>query len=148
DDHGRADAARLRDDSRHSARLGNSREHRPTGGLGGSDRLVLPDRVAYESASVAATDLPPPDADGIEHQRPDHDRRRLLTVLPADALHAGGPALLGAQDRGRLHCFDTDDDRLLGCLTRTGDEARSQAGAARRARALDRSAGALRTTAG
>ena len=58
-------------------------------------------------------------------------------VLPAHAVHAAGPALLGAQDRGRLHRVHADDHRLLGCLTRTRDEARSQERAARRVGALD-----------
>ena len=62
DDHRRADAARLRDDSRHSTRVGHARDHRSLDGLRGSDRLVLPDRVAHEGASVAATHLAATDA--------------------------------------------------------------------------------------
>ena len=74
DDHRRADAARLRDDSRHSTRVGHTRDHRSLDGLRGSDRLVLPDRVAHEGTAAAATHLPATDARGIEPERPDRDR--------------------------------------------------------------------------
>ena len=109
------------------------RDHRSPGSLRRLDRLVLPDRVAREGAPPAAPHLPAADARRIEPERPDRDRRRLLAVLPAHAVHAAGPALLGAQDRGRLHRADADDHRLLGRLAGPRDKARSQERAARRA---------------
>ena len=101
-----------------------------------------------QGAAVAAAHLPAADARGIEPERPDHERLGLLTVLPAHAVHAAGPALLSAQDRGRLHRADGDDHRLLGRRTRTRDEARGQKGAAGRAGALGGGARALRAAAG
>ena len=46
-------------------------------------------------------------------ERPADGRRDLRPVLPADALHAAGPALLGDPDRRRLHRADADDHRVL-----------------------------------
>src|SRR6185437_13343036 len=132
----------------HSTWVGYRGDHRSLDGLRGTDRLVLPDRVALEGATVAATHLPAAHAGGIEPERTDRNRRRLLTVLPAHAVHAAGPALLGAQDGGRLHRADADDHRLLGCLPRARDEVRSQDRVAGRVGALDGGAPALRTTAG
>src|SRR6266511_1760938 len=134
--------------ARHSTRVGDTRDHRSLDGLRGSDRLVLPNRVTHEGASVAATHLAAADARGVEPKRSDRDQRGLLTVLSADAVHAAGPALLSAQDRGRLHRADGDDHRPLGCRARTRDEARSQERFARRVDAFDGRPRALRATAG
>src|ERR1043166_4734562 len=61
-DHRRADAAGLRDDPRHSARVGHERDDRPARCLRGADRRVLRHRAAVEGAAAAAADLPPADA--------------------------------------------------------------------------------------
>ena len=76
-DHRRADAARLRDDARGAARLGDGRVDRAARRLGRADRRVLRDRVALARAAAAAADLPPADALGLERQRPDARRRGL-----------------------------------------------------------------------
>ena len=78
-----------------------------------ADRRLLPDRVALARAAAAAAHLPAADAVGVERQRPADGRRDLRAVLPAHPVHAGGAALLGAQDRRRLHRPDADDHRLL-----------------------------------
>src|SRR6266566_2669414 len=93
--------------------------------------------VAGSGGAVGAPHLAATDARGVEPERSDRDQRGLLSVLSADAVHAAGPALLSAQDRGRLHRADGDDHRPLGCRARTRDEARRQARVAGRVGALD-----------
>ena len=66
-------------------------------------RGVRRDRDALEGAAPAAADLPAADAVGVERERPADGRGDLLAVLPADALHAAGAALLRDPDRCRLH---------------------------------------------
>ncbi len=62
----------------------------------------------------------------------------VLAVLPADALHAAGAALLRAQDRRRLHRADAVDHRLLGDRPGARDAHRHPAGADRRPRCSPR----------
>ena len=117
-DHRRADAPGLRDDAGGPARLGHDRVDRPARDLGRSARRVRRDRDALEGAAAAAADLQAADAVGLERERPADGRGDLRPVLPADALHAAGPALLGDQDRCRLHRPDADDHRVLGASPR------------------------------
>ena len=105
-DHGRADAARLRADAGDDGRLGH-RARRSACSLASAALVarVRRDRAALEGAAPAAADLPASLA--RRRQRDDADRRRghLLRVLPADALPAGRPPLLGDPDaasRSRL----------------------------------------------
>ena len=84
----------------------NRGDDRPARGLGGADRRVRRDRAALEGTAAADADLPPPDADRVQRQRAAARRRGVLAVLPAHALHAAGAALLGAEDRRRLHRAD------------------------------------------
>src|SRR4051794_15607567 len=81
--------------------------------VGRAARGLLRDRAALAGAAAAAADLPPAHADGLERQRAAPGRSDLRAVLPADAVHAAGAALLGAQDRCRLHRPDAHDHRLL-----------------------------------
>jgi hypothetical protein len=53
---------------------------------------------------------------GSNLNAPDHERLRLLTILPAHAVHAAGPPTQRSRP-GRLHRADADDHRLLGSLT-------------------------------
>ena len=105
-DHRRSDAARLRDDAGRSARLGHERDDRAARRVRRAHRRVRRDRGALERAAAAATDVPAAHADGLQHRRAVDGRRRLLAVLPADAVHAAGAALLGAPDRGGLRGID------------------------------------------
>ena len=62
----------------------------------------------------------------------------VLAVLPADALHAAGAALLRAQDRRGLHRADAVDHRVLGHRPGARDAHRRPAGADRRPRCCRR----------
>src|SRR5258705_140332 len=66
-------------------------------------------------AALGDADLPAPVVDRVQRQRLAARWRDLRAVLPAHALHAAGLALLGAQDRRRLHRADAHNHRLLGC---------------------------------
>src|SRR5207247_5295901 len=105
-DHERRDAARLRADPRDAARLGNRVDDRADLAVGRADPRVRRDRVALARAVAAAADVPPADARGLERDAAARGRVLVLAVLPADALHAAGAALLGAQDGHRLHRAD------------------------------------------
>ena len=113
-DHRRIDGAGVRDDPRNPARLGDSRDDRPARRGRGAHRRVRRDRVALEGAAPADADLQAAVSDRGQRQRPAARWRDLRAVLPAHALHAAGPALLGAQDRRRVHRADAHDHRLLG----------------------------------
>ena len=137
-DHRRADAARLRADARRPARLGapprrSACSPRPPLLIGAffvielrSKAPLLPLRIFRLRTLI-----------GLERQRPADGRRDLRAVLPAHPVHAGGAALLGAQDRRRLHRPDADDHRLLRRRPGARHPDRDPAGAARGARALD-----------
>ena len=69
-------------------------------------------------------------------------------VLPADALHAAGAPLLGAQDGRRLHRPDADDHRLLRRRAGARQPRRRALGAPGRTGALDRRARPVRPAPG
>ena len=75
-DHRRADAARLRDDARRPARLGDDRDDRPARRVRRADRRVRRHRAPLERAAAAAADLPAADAHRLEHRRPADGRPR------------------------------------------------------------------------
>ena len=101
--HGRTDAARLRDHPRGEPRLGLARHARALRRRGRARRGLRPDRAALAPPAAAAADLPLAHADRRERGDGDRRRGRVLRVLPADALPAGRPALLGGRERPRLH---------------------------------------------
>ena len=108
DGHVRPDAARLRDDPRDERRLDLRLDSRADRRLDRAARRVHRDRDALEGTAPAAPDLPVADAHGGE--RDDGDRRsgRILGVLPAHAVPAGRPPLLGGRERRRLHGLRAD----------------------------------------
>src|SRR5947207_543654 len=144
----RSEGAGLRDDPRHGARLAHRGDARLARGFGRAGRRVRRDRVSLEGAAAANADLSPADAHGVEHHRPADGRCGLLTVLPAHPLHAAGAALLGAEDRRRLHRLDARDHQLLGRLADAGDANRNPPRADDGAPALGGRARALREAAG
>ncbi len=102
-DHRRADAARLRTDSGDAGRVGDGLDDRTPGRIRRSDRSVLRDRAALEGAATPAAALPTADAGRIQRDPATRRGRAFLAVLPADAVHAAGPALLGDADGRRVH---------------------------------------------
>lgn len=75
--------------------VGADRRGRPAGG-------VHRDRDAGEPSADAVADLPDPDACRLEHRRPPARCRRLLELLPADAVRPAGAPLLGPEDRDHV----------------------------------------------
>ena len=100
-DHGRAHAARVRTDPGQPARLGDGRHRRPARGSRGAHRVVRGHRAALARAPPADADLPHPHPDGLERDLATFGWSGVLAVLPADAVHAAGLALLRAARRAR-----------------------------------------------
>ena len=74
--------------------------------VGRADRVLRRDRATVARTAAADADLPPAHARDVERDAAPRRRRTVLAVLPADAVHAAGAALLGAEDRRRLHRTD------------------------------------------
>ena len=98
---------------------------------------VRRDRGALAGAAVAASDLPPADAVGGERDHAGDRRGRLRAVPAADAVPAGGAALLADRDRGRVHRDHRHDRRCREPRPGADDAAGPTAGAERRP-AVDR----------
>ena len=100
--HGRADAARLRDDACDDRRLGLATRSGCSAASAALIARLRRDRASLEGAAAAAADLPAADARRGERDDGDRRRRRVLRVLRADAVPAGRPALLGRAERRRV----------------------------------------------
>ncbi len=70
---------------------------------------VRRDRAAGRAAAPAAADVPHPHVRGRKRDHDDRRVDRLLGVLPADAVHAGRPPLLGRRDGPGVRGHGGDD---------------------------------------
>ena len=101
-DHRRPHAPRLRDDTRNQRRLGIGQHGLAARRLGPADRGLRRDRASLPLAAVAPADLSAPHPHRRKCRDGDPRSRRLLRVLPADAVSPERPPLLGRPHRCRV----------------------------------------------
>src|SRR5581483_5040618 len=116
--------------------------------IGSLDRRLRRRRAALTRTAPADADLPAAHARDVERDAAARRSGALLAVLPADVVHAGGTALLGAQDGRRVHHVDRVDRRLLEPRAGARDTHRHPPGAPRRTADGGGGARALRAAPG
>src|SRR5439155_26703424 len=105
-------------------RLGDWQDGWAYGGISCAHRRVDRRRAALAGSAAPAAGLQAAHALRLERRRALLRRRHLLAVLPADAVHAAGAALLRAPDRSGLPHVRALDRRLLRRVASGGDEDR------------------------